>query len=61
MTLAIAYADCIGPVITVRDGIRLRLRTQFLDQHALQIRQLTTTIERVVSRLSAEYGVTPGS
>ena len=61
MTLANAYADCIGPVSTVRDGIRLRLRTQFLDQHALQIRQLTTTIERVVSRLSAEYGVTPGS
>jgi len=61
MTLANAYADCIGPVSTVRDGIRLRLRTQFLDQHALEIRQLTMTIERVVSRLSAEYGVTPGS
>ncbi|MFF1308750.1 hypothetical protein [Streptomyces sp. NPDC058307] len=51
------YADCMRPVEAVRDPVRLRTRTQFLTDHAVEVRELRTALLPAVHRAEQRYGL----
>lgn len=57
LRLASDYADCILPVVEVRDPLRVRLRTDFLDAHAEDVRQASAKLDALVRRLASSYDV----
>lgn len=54
-----AYATCMRPVEAVRDPARLKLRADFLTDHAAQVRELRRTLVPLLHRAEMQYGVRP--
>ncbi|MGW0708291.1 hypothetical protein ACWD4G_20430 [Streptomyces sp. NPDC002643] len=52
-----AYADCMRPVEAVREPIRERLRTRFLDDHAAEVDKLRETLVPSLRDAEEEHGV----
>ncbi|WP_329274256.1 hypothetical protein [Streptomyces sp. NBC_01451] len=52
-----AYATCMRPVEAVREPARLNLRTEFLTEHATQIRELRSVLVPLLHRAEKQHGV----
>ncbi|MEU3979179.1 hypothetical protein AB0F77_03570 [Streptomyces sp. NPDC026672] len=52
-----AYADCMRPVEAVRDSARLRLREEFLREHAGEVTALRRTLPEALHDTERRYGL----
>jgi hypothetical protein len=55
--LAVAYADCMGPVEAVREPLRGELRAAFVAGHATEVDALRSTLAAGLHDLERRYGV----
>jgi hypothetical protein len=55
--LAKIYGNCIEPVSTAMDAVRLRDRQQILDKYAPELDNIEKAMDQLVTKVSAQYGL----